>query len=428
MVTNWENKLGESISVGVGYYNKEHREALQGYPTAEKIQEVVEKGIVVPVPEFLTYFLFHKIRSVPSLRSGYAAVREAISHSYGMLSDFVNLESGFLHLSDEALMLPEFVTEYIGESVALSVVNRVHGLTEADWVPIPKPTEGKFFDYELASNGAQNIQVEAKGSVVEDVALKSNSISNQRLSIERKKGGTEDGLRGSLRYGAITAIPSGPQALKCWLLDPPPEDDRREPRDLRIIARLRFLRWIIWLVSPRSHLATALANRVRDVETLQQPYELSGIPLASADGSPLEISYNIVRSRAFATFFGSRSRVVDGPAGGVVVPLPKRDGLMFIGFREDLLELAAGQNFNEISTYSAPVAAIRKRVLCTVSAREFDTFRISADGLTRFRKSGGYVYFELEGALAYSQEGLVFGVLPVQFNRMNSNNDEVLTL
>jgi hypothetical protein len=424
VVTNWGNKLGESISVGVGYYNEEHREALQSYPTAEKIQEVVEKGIVVPVPEFLTYFLFHKVRSVPTLRSGYAAVREAISHSYGMLSDFVNLEDGFLYLSDEALMLPEFVTEYIGESVALSVMNRVHEVTEADWFPISKPSEGKFLDYELASNGTQKIQVEAKGSVVEDVALKSNSISNQRLSIERKKGGTEDGSKGSLRYGAITAIPSRQQALKCWLLDPPPEDDQREPRDLRIIARLRFLRWIIWLVSPRSHLATALANRVRDAETLRQPYELSGIPLVNADGSPLEVSYNIARYRSFAAFFGSRSRVDDGPAGGVVVPVPKRDGLLFIGFRENLLELAAGQNFDEITTYSAPVAALRKRVLCTVSAREFDTFRMQAENLPRFRKTGGYVYFELEGTLAYSREGLVFGVLPVQSGEKGSTGGD----
>ena len=34
----------------------------------------------------------------------------------------------------------------------------------------------------------------------------------------------------------------------------------------------------------------------------------------------------------------------------------------------------------------------------------------------------------LTGAERHEAEGLVFGVLPVQFNRMNSNNDEVLTL
>ena len=414
MATDWGAKLGESVSIRVEYYNEEHREALQGYPTADKIRELVEEGLAVPVPEFLTYFLFHKIRSVPSLRSGYVAVRESISHSYGMLSDFVNLQNGLLYLSDEALMLPQYVTEYMGDSVALSVMNRVHGLTEADWVPIPRPSEGKFLDYELASNGTQKIQVEAKGSVVGDATAKSNSILNQRLSIERKKAETGDRSGGSLRYGAIAAISSGPEALKCWLLDPSPDDDQREPRDLRIVARLRFLHWIIWLVSPRSHVATALANRVRDVGTLRQPYELSGIPLANADGSPLEIRYNIVRYRAVAAFFGSRSRVADGPAGGVVIPVPKRDGFMFMGFREDLLELAAGQNFDEISTYSAPVASLRKRVLCTVAAREFDTFRISEENLPGFRRSGGYVYFELEGTLAYSQEGLVFGVLPVQ--------------
>jgi hypothetical protein len=49
---------------------------------------------------------------------------------------------------------------------------------------------------------------------------------------------------------------------------------------------------------------------------------------------------------------------------------------------------------------------------------------MQAENLPRFRKSGGYVYFELEGTLAYSQEGLVFGVLPVQSGEKSSTGGD----
>lgn len=82
MVTNWENKLGDSISVGMEYYNEEHREALQSYPTAGKIQEVVKKGIAVPVPEFLTYFCFTKLgQSHPCARATLLSEKLSPTHT-----------------------------------------------------------------------------------------------------------------------------------------------------------------------------------------------------------------------------------------------------------------------------------------------------------------------------------------------------------
>jgi hypothetical protein len=112
-------------------------------------------------------------------------------------------------------------------------------------------------------------------------------------------------------------------------------------------------------------------------------------------------------------FFGSRSRVSDGPAGGVLVRIDGR-ALLFVGVRSELVDLAVAQKFDEIVNCRAEVASRHKKVLCTVSNGAFRGFGINEDELPDFRDSGGYAHFTLEGLLRYSREGLVFGVLPIQ--------------
>lgn len=75
---------------------------------------------------------------------------------------------------------------YIGESIGLSIVSRFHDLIEADWIPIP---EGKFrtFDYQITSTGDKIIQVEAKGTSVEDNRQKSKNVREQKNRMDAKK-------------------------------------------------------------------------------------------------------------------------------------------------------------------------------------------------------------------------------------------------
>lgn len=63
------------------------------------------------------------------------------------------------------------ISEHVGEAVGLSVMNRIHDITEADWRIIParsgraaKPS----FDFQLASDNHHLIEVENKGSSVAD--------------------------------------------------------------------------------------------------------------------------------------------------------------------------------------------------------------------------------------------------------------------
>jgi hypothetical protein len=337
-VTDWKDAT-HAITVQFDYYDETHREALNKYSTAARIQEMATAGtITIPLPEFLTYFLFHRNRA-SSRYAGFASQRSDIADAEGMLRKFVELNGGELHIASDALKLPNYVTENIGESVALSVMNRIHGLTEADWTPIPESTRKKTLDYQLGSDGVNLIQVEAKGSVAETTALKSPSISNHQSDIEQKKKANPAKSPADLKYGVITVIPEFPGTIKAWLLDPVPEGFERSPRDLRLLARMEFLRWIIWLVSPRSHLATALSTRVTELNALRDPYELSGVPLTQANGKPFEVTSGI-KAQDYAPFFATRSRVTDGPAGGIVFPAESKDALLFVGFRTELLDFA----------------------------------------------------------------------------------------
>lgn len=146
---------------------------------------------------------------------------------------------------------------------------------------------------------------------------------------------------------------------------------------------------------------------------MRDPYELHQVPLTNADGTPLEIRRSFFGMGSHAAFFATRSRVEDGPAGGVVVRVPNHDALLFVGFREQLLDIVAEQDFGRITSYVTESGSVWKRVLCTVSQGEFRTLNISPERLPNFSQSGTYVRFTLEGLLRYSREGLVFGVLPV---------------
>ena len=106
----------------------------------------------------------------------------------------------------------------IGPSVGLSVINRVHGLSDADWdklKELPGRNGKPTFDYKVASDGSNIIQVENKGSYVDDNRKKSSAISNHKKNIKDKKrkiasleAQNNYPYPAALRYGTITAVDS----------------------------------------------------------------------------------------------------------------------------------------------------------------------------------------------------------------------------
>ncbi len=70
------------------------------------------------------------------------------------------------------------------------MVNKVHGLSRADWNKLDEirgAEPKKTFDYEIGSDCENIIHIENKGSLVEDNSIKHQNISNHKSNIVDKK-------------------------------------------------------------------------------------------------------------------------------------------------------------------------------------------------------------------------------------------------
>jgi len=413
----------DSIQVEVSFYDDAEKKKLLAYPTAEVMQALVSKTQEIPKAEFLTYYLFHRIKLGTDGYRDYSSVARNVHLWLSAIGECIDYDNGSVRTPHGATQQLTEVSEHVGEAIGLAVMSRIHSLTEADWTPIPeqKGRNAKpSFDFQIASDGTQFVQVETKGSSVTDNRVLSAAVKAQKKRIDDKKTSLaalalkgEDPNPASLRYGTIAVVDARKDGnVRCLLTDPPPEQVNEAPARFRLLNRMRRLRDWIGFLSPRSALAAALATRVADLEALKDPFELDGVPLLRGTSEPFDIEPYGMGNWRHSTFMASKSRVTDGPAGGVVIQLSARE-LFFIGIREDLLMMAAKQGFDEITRYTAEVGSMEKTVECTISAGRFRSFDLPASIANSVTLTGGYVYFPLSGNLNYSPEGLVFGILPL---------------
>lgn len=427
------DKISQSeILVRVDYYDAEEKAKLHRYPreAVDAMERLVKCPVAVPTSEFLTYFLFHRMgRGLPGYES-VERIQEDLSRAVFYIDSCIEFDGKSIRLPTASAQPPSEITEHVGEAVGLAVASRIHGLTEADWsrLPVKKhPDNEKLlpsFDFQASDSKrliqADTFQVETKGSAVDDNGMKAPNVSTHKAGIHKKKNklanlpaDETDPYPAAVRYGTVTALDGGRNDLvRCWLVDPDPENEDWEPRRFRLLARMRFLsRWMS-IVSPRSQLASALATRVNDMASLSDPFELSGKPLLRGNGEPF--SYPIASpSSHHSTFFANKTRVTDGPAGGIAIHVGK-DVLGFLGIRQDLVELAIEQDFDQTLAYSATAGTLEKTVEFAFPTKKFKTMRLPEAIVNSATQSGGYTRFTLDGSTQYNRSGLVFG-----FYRMN---------
>ncbi len=409
-----------TIRVDVDFYDDAERDALLRYPSGAKIQELVASSpIEIPTAEFLAYYLFHRKRLGSDRYRDYSSVSQNLNQAISDLDGTADL-SDSIHTAGGVKRQLNSVSQRIGEGIGLSIASRIHKLTEADWDALEEfsgrdapPT----FDFQLASDGEQLIQVENKGSSVSDNSLQNAAIKAHKRNIDRKKARlvelaatNDDPFPASVRYGTITAVDKRTtHNVKCWLTDPPPDEITTEVRRFRLLRRMQFLRDWISFISVTSQIAIALSTRVADLEAMGDPFELDNVPLRR--GSNAKLTYGKMKTRAnHSYFFWSKSRVSDGPAGGVVLQLS--DTEMFLaGIRGELITLAAEQSFENVLEYRANTGSLEKTVDCVFSQSRFERLRLPRSLHEQARQNGGYFSFQLDGVLHYSPAGLVFGVL-----------------
>jgi hypothetical protein len=401
-----------TIKISVEYYDADEEAKLAKYPTKIKMDELVKNGVDIPIEEFLTYYLFHKKRPGKDGWKNYDEIGNRFSNALAELDTWIEFNGDSISTPLNVGDQDKNIIENIGESIGLSVINRLHDLTHADWnkIPIKKV---KSFDYEIASDGNNIIQMEAKGSAIEDNSKKTSTISNHKASILGKKQFIESyklpkgyPYPADIRYGTITVMGKNSKIpVKCLLVDPPANENQQNPRNLKIIQRIKYLRDWISFISPRSQLASALQTRAIAIEQIENPMLLDGIPLLKGNGEIFDFS---PISGQHSWFFNSKSKVIDGPAGGIIVPLGD-NRILFLGIREDILTLASEQNFEKLLLYKAQFGRIKKSVNCVVTHQILQ--RLKLPNIIRVTKSGNYYSFVLSGVLHYTDSGEIFGIL-----------------
>lgn len=414
-----------SIRVDVQYLNATHEAALQQYPKAKEIAELVKNGIEVPTTEFLTHYLFFRRRPGKEGWRNYQQLGQRICTALNYLDEWVDFNGTSINLPYDIGKLEHGVIEHIGESIGLSVVNRIHGLTEADWDYIPtKPGRKgrKTLDYQVASDGSNIVQVEAKGSTVVNQNGTTPLFTSQNKHVAAKKASSiaweqanQHAYSVDARYGTITQIGSDAKVpVRCFLLDPP-SDGGTDALRMKLVQRLRFVSDWVTFLSSRSQLAAAISTRVEAIESMANPFELEGVDILRGNGKHFDIEgranlfgYNDGRS----SFFAMKSYVTDGPDGGVVIPLPNGN-LFFLGIRTSILQMAADQRLEMLMNNKELSGPVKKTISCIVNKNTpWGASVLERLGRTEETKSS-HVRFNASGTIHYSESGVLFGVLPI---------------
>lgn len=415
--------LQPTIRVAVEYYDEAEKEQLLKLPTARQVDQLVCDGVEIPTQEFLTYYLFHKKRPGKPGWRNYQELGRKIDRALSELDDWVVFTGESIATPNDISRQVTAITEHIGESIGMSAISRIHGLSAADWetIPVHGGTGGfRTFDFMISSDGQRIVQLEAKGSSIPDNTKRSTTVSAHYQNIRKKKNSiTESQSLGAykypadIRYGTITVVGENISApVRCLLVDPPSDGQSLTAKRLRLLHRERFLRdWIVFL-SPRSQLASALQTRLLALQQLHDPYALDGVPLLKGNGKQFDFSPQ-QPDGVHSNFFISKARILGSSAGGVTLTLSNGD-LFFLGIREALLSLASRQRFGEILDYKTKFESVKKSLECAFTASAFEALRLSPGERAKHNPdAGGYYYVQLSGLIHCSDTGVLFGVLPL---------------
>jgi len=237
-------------------------------------------------------------------------------------------------------------------------------------------------------------------------------IQDKKIDLESLSGKEKDPYPADLRYGTISAVDKRQDSkIKCWLTDPEPESIKFTPERLRLLIRLRFLRdWIVF-IKPLSQLSSTITTRLGCLEHIRDINELNGIELKKINGE--QFGYERLFFRFDQSFFSNKSYIIDGSAGGIVLKISNKE-LFFLGFREQLVDLAIKQDFQKIMNFHFPIVSTEKRINCIFSPNQYKRLHLPSMDNLDLEENKNQVKIRLKGQLHYNASGLVFGSLPLQ--------------
>lgn len=421
------------IRLEVAYYNAEERAKFEKYPQGipARIEALIKNEIEIPTAEFIASFLFHRNRPDGGNRFARLNFEQKIVRTLMAMEDQLVFSNASICAAGDPDLVTNYTKEMLGEAIGLSVLRRLHGTTLADWSKIPRQTDQKTFDYSTrrAFSESCGLEMEAKGSVITPVTGIHKNLRTQKFLILQKKKEQRENEQSYvgprvpvLRYGVIAAASTNlEQPLRCYLVDPPADEGPGDPKVLRFLCRMRFLRDWVAYTTHNSHLATALSTRVTDLENIRDPFELNGIQLRLAGNELFDVQ-PLLDSYGFDTYRRSGqlskvARLTDYSAGGNVFEL-SASMMMFLGVSENMIKTAMLQDFGRILDFEEKPISQEKVVECRMTRS--NAFKLRLLEKDPGQLSAKLVTIQFRGTLHLSSEGIVFGMLPKESASLSS--------
>ena len=264
------------INISVDYYNKHERELFSGFPNHEDINTIIRGSFAISKSELLTYMMFTEQDNDRDGYRNYNELSTKYSGRLGNIDDYLLFNNQSIQSRvSPTIMNNADITELLGVSLGLCVINRIHGFTEADWKKIPETNANSTFDFTIpkASTGTNFIQAENKGSVIDNNEYKRSSVSNRYSEIIDKKHYVREQERihrivrhQNLYYGTIGVIDTRNNSIaKVWLVDPPAKEINEDPRKYKLLSRLYFYLDEFRNIGVKEKLIKAIEKRINEI-------------------------------------------------------------------------------------------------------------------------------------------------------------------
>ena len=127
------------------------------------------------------------------------------------------------------------------------------------------------------------------------------------------------------------------------------------------------------------------------------------------NGDLFDFSLNSLTDRN-TSFFANKSKIVNGSGGGIVFKISEKT-FFFLGIQEELLTIAANQNFELITKQKFEAKTQDDEVDCYFDIHNFKRLESDLPDSIKPVISKQYVRFNLKGQLHYSSSGIIFGIL-----------------
>jgi hypothetical protein len=405
------------INLSVEYYNEVQRQLFQGFPNATQLNNLVANNVSISKGELLAYMMFPDQRDANGFRT-YDDLRDRIQHRLGDIDKYLSFNNESVQsLVDPGAMNRVAFTNRLGVALGLCVTNKIHGLTEADWKIIPETNRHSTFDFEIpiASTGTNFIQVENKGSVVDNNDYKRSAISQHYNAIVAKKNylreeETKKGIthNQNLFYGTIGVLDTRVNSIaKVWLIDPPAFDIEMKPKKYKLLARLHYYLDEFRNIEVRKKITDALEKRIKQIEAAEDYLSFDNKQL---DG-------RLPHSGNFSLYMdGKMLAIVDSnEAFGriFIVQNDHRTSGYIIAFPKSIIRLIIKQDFKAILKYNYAPAFLNENVQVLIKISNKYKEQRLLPGNLKFvlnERSRNYeaIYF---GKISHTPAGRIFGLL-----------------